>query len=136
MRIHTRHLGPLNALRRSAVLTLLLAAACGPLRTGRDRNEATIIFQNESTEQAAVYAVVLGSQAMRLGTVLSLRTDTLRVPASVTSRAAGVSIVARLLAQSRTPSTGPITIAPGDVLHVRLDSGLSQLFVSPAVSSP
>ncbi|HUQ80129.1 MAG TPA: hypothetical protein VM076_03265 [Gemmatimonadaceae bacterium] len=77
---------------------------------------AIVYFRNDSQDQADVYAVVSGSQPVRIGTVFSNWTDTLTVPGDVAARGSNVSVVARLLARSNVPSTGPLAIQPGDRL--------------------
>src|SRR5690349_17369056 len=68
---------------RAGVLIAAMASlgACGPLHRGNGPTQtATVIFSNESIDQADVYAVVSGSQAVRIGTVFAGRTESLRVP--------------------------------------------------------
>jgi hypothetical protein len=110
---------------------VLAAAACGPFHLG-NRERATLIFTNESTEQADVYAMISSTQRVRIGTVSGLRTDTLTVPNSVTDNAGGTTnIVARLLARNYQPSTGTLVLHSDDVLRVRLSSDGRNLFVTP-----
>jgi virulence-associated protein VagC len=68
---------------------------------------------------------------VRLGTVFSNRTETLVVPGDVAARGTDVSVIARLLARKITPSSGPLTIQPGDKLSIRLPADLRQLVVLP-----
>jgi hypothetical protein len=117
--------------RTLTAVTALAGAACGPLHLG-SRNEATVIFTNDSLQQADVYATIADADAVRIGTVLAARTDTLSVPSSVTTQAGGqTNIYARLLAASARPSTGLITLRPSDVIHVRLTTDARALFVTP-----
>jgi hypothetical protein len=58
------------------------------------------------------------------------RTETLRIPAEVANRGT-VRIVARLLASSALPSSGPIAIHPGEHLDVRLPLDQRTLVVLP-----
>jgi len=113
-----RRLGP-------AVL-ILLAVACVPLRRTAGPPPAFIIFRNESLDQAAVYVVTPGVEFRRIGTVFPGRTDTLTVPADIAFRAGTVNIVARLLARSELPQTGPVSIRPGEqyLLTLPLNSRL------------
>jgi hypothetical protein len=109
---------------------LMSAAACGPLRMGNNQR-ATLIFSNETLDQADVFATIAGTQTVRIGTVLSRRTDTLTVPASVTGQGGNTNIVVHMLAQSYTPSSGPVTLRAGDVLTVRLPPDARSLVVLP-----
>jgi hypothetical protein len=106
------------------------AAACGPMRRGPA--PARIIFSNESLDEAAVYAVSSSGSQTRIGTVMSGRTDTLRVPTGALGGDNSTNIVARILARSRTPSTGRVTLNPGDVVQVTLSSDERILSVLPA----
>ena len=109
----------------------LAAAACGPFHMG-SRERATLIFTNESVDQADVFATIGSSQTIRVGTVFSLRTDTLSVPESVTEQAGGrTNFIVRQLGRSYRPSTGPITLRSTDVVRVRLPSDGRSLFVMP-----
>ena len=112
---------PIN--RRLAPVLLILAAvatACGPLRRGAAPPQATIIFRNESLDQATIYVVAPGRDFRRIGTVFAGRTDTLRVPADLALRGGTLNIVARMLARSDLPQTGPVSIRPGGQYQVRL----------------
>jgi hypothetical protein len=116
----------------AALLTVL--AACSRNRTGEatDPNApAILVFTNESLAQADVFAIPSGSIARRLGTVMAGRTETLEVPPDIANRGT-VRIVARLLASNSTPSSGPITLSPGEKLQVRLPLDQKTLVVLPA----
>jgi hypothetical protein len=109
----------------------LAAAACGPFHKGQGPPPAYLIFKNESLDQADVYAVLSGNQPIRIGTVAAGRTDTLTVPTEVVTRGENVNVVARLLARSSRPSSGPIPLHPGDRLEVRLPIDQKMLVVLP-----
>ena len=118
---------------RLIVLTLVAAGgvACGPFHKGSGPPPAYLFFTNESLDQADVFAVLPGSQPMRIGTVFAGRTDTLTVPPEIASRGENINVFARLLAQSARPSSGPIPIHPGDRLAVRLPVDQKTLLVLP-----
>ena len=107
------------------------AAACGPFHKGQGPPPAYLYFTNESLDQADVYAVLSGNQPIRIGTVAAGRTDTLTVPPEISSRGENINVVARLLARSSRPSSGPIPIHPGDRLEVRLPIDQKMLVVLP-----
>ena len=108
-----------------------LALACGPLRRG-DTPQAVVIFDNQSFAQADVYAVRAGGGgSFRIGTVFPGRRETLRLPSSALGGGT-VTIVARLLASSRVPSSGPLSLAPGDSLEITLPPDARVLTVLPA----
>jgi len=107
------------------------AAACGPYHRNNGQPPAYLFFTNESLDQADVYAVVSGNQPIRIGTVSAGRTDTLTVPSDISARGENVNVVARLLARSALPSSGPIPIHPGDRLAVRLPLDQKMLVVLP-----
>jgi hypothetical protein len=113
-----------------------LSTACGPLRHAEGEEEAEmraeIEFINESLYPAEVYAVVAGSESIRIGSVMAGRREILRVPQQMVDRASSLSIVARPLAQSRSLSTGPISIGRGERLQVRMPINGSVLSVLPS----
>lgn len=117
-----------------AVLGAAGACASAPRPAALTPSEpAVVIFENQSPYQAAVYAIARGGARVRVGTVQSGRTDTLTLRSSVAG-AGGVTLVARLLAVSRVPSTGLITLLPGDRILVTLPSQANILSVLPAGS--
>ena len=106
--------------RRFWPVVLIVAGACGGFARGSGQPETFLIFANESLDQATVYIVSPGVEFRRVGTVLAGRTDTLRVPRDLATRAGTLNIVARLLARPDLPQTGPITIVAGEMYQVRL----------------
>ena len=122
---------------RSALVAFAMAiaaatvGACGTVHRGSGEPPALLYFTNESLDQADVYAVSSGGASTRIGTVSGGRTDTLTVPRDVVARNDNVNLVARLLARSVTPSSGPIPIRPGDHLAVRLPIDQKMLVVLP-----
>ena len=120
-------------LRRLAGAVILVAfAACGRFHPFGGSGPAAVIFSNQSLDQADVYAVVQGQSAVRIGTVMAGRTDTLTVPSDVTAPGAQVNIVARILARSIAPSTGAVSIYPGQSYTVTLSSDEKILSFLPA----
>lgn len=123
---------------RSSRFVLALAAAglvtttsCSRFMHG-DEPVAQVIFVNQSLDQADVYAVLNAGQSQRIGTVFAGRTDTLDVPANIVTAGGTVNIVARLLAHSYAPRTGPLTLNAGDRIRVTLPSNGQSLSVLPA----
>jgi hypothetical protein len=110
----------LHRLDLLVLILLVAAAACGPFRRGAAQAPVTLFFTNESLDQATVYIVGPGLDFRRIGTVFAGRTDTLTVPADLATRGGPLNIVARLLARSDVPQTGPISIRPGEQYEVRL----------------
>ncbi len=105
-------------LLRLAPALLIAIASCSPVRRGTAPAPATIAFTNEALYQAAVYIVVPGVGARRIGTVFPGRTDTLVVPRDLSSRGGTVNIVARLI--NNSPQTGPVSLQAGEQYAVRL----------------
>ena len=120
-----------------ALVTVALAAACHRNTPATDlgedsANEPTVIeFRNESLAQADVFVTNPGSDLRRIGTVFAGRTESLTIPREFAMRGS-ITIVARLLARSRTPSTGSIAISPGTHLSVRLPMDERAMYVLPA----
>ena len=122
-----------------ALVLLASLAACARNQGGKDMGNladeadgpTTIEFKNESLAQADVFVVLSSSERRKLGTVFAGRTETLTIPSEL-ARRGSVSIVARLLARSRAPSTGSLALSPGAHLSVRLPLDEKALFVLPA----
>jgi hypothetical protein len=91
-----------------------------------------VVFHNESTDQADVYALGSGGQPMRVGTVFANRTETLRIPPEVTGGANRVNIIVRIFASSKVVASGPFSIGPGDSMQVTLPPAENLLSVLPA----
>jgi hypothetical protein len=119
----------LRSRRALSGLAIALATACGPLHRG-GVTDAVVLFNNQSLNQADVYAVRTGGPEFRIGTVSSNRKDALRLPPTFTG-AGEVTIVARTLASNRTPRTGPLTLAAGDTIEVTLPVDERVLTVLP-----
>ena len=119
------------------VASLGAATACGPLHRneeGEVEERAEVEFINESLYPAEVYAVVTGSESVRIGSVMAGRTEVLRLPQQMIDRASALNIVARPLAGSRFLSTGPVSVNRGERIQVRMPINGSILTVLP--SSP
>ena len=125
--------------RTGRILTLLAVLALAGCHRNRPvsadddpSNEPTTIeFRNESLAQADVFVAASGSGARRIGTVFGGRTETLTVPREIAIRGS-ITVVARLLARSRAPTTGSLAISPGAHLSVRLPLDERTLYVLPA----
>jgi hypothetical protein len=120
-------------MRLAPALLLATAAVCGPFRRNAGPPPALIVFRNDALTQADVFVVAQGSGARRIGTVLAGQTDTLTVPWDVVNRGT-VNIVARLLARSATPATGPVSLLPGERYEVTLSNDARVLSFLPARS--
>ena len=119
---------------RRAVVAVAAASAlagCGPFHRGNEP-QSVIVFRNQSPDQADVYAIGSGGDPIRIGTVFAGRTETLRVPTSVTGGSSRVNIVARIFASGRLVVTGPFTLMPGDSMDVTLTSDEKILSVVPS----
>ena len=129
--IHGSPIGRSALVAFATAIAAATAAACGTFHRGSGQPPALLYFTNESLDQADVYAVSSGGASTRIGTVTGGRTDTLTVPRDVVARNDNVNLVARLLARSAMPSSGPIPIRPGDHLAVRLPIDQKMLVVLP-----
>ena len=121
-----------RAARAGALALVFASAACSSqsrVHGPRPDQTALIVFSNESTEQAAVYAVA-GSQQQRIGTVFSLQRMTLKVPSTMLATGT-VTIVARLLARNEMPASGSFAVRPGSRWEVRLSPDRRTMSVLP-----
>lgn len=112
------------------VVVATAATACGPFHHGGP-TDAIVIFKNQSSDQADVYALGSGGEPIRIGTVFAGRTENLRVPGSVTGGAQRVNVIARIFATPRTVASGPFSLAPGDTMTVTLGSDEKMLSALP-----
>jgi hypothetical protein len=119
-------------LRRVVLLVAVAssAVACGPFRRG-GAPDAVVIFHNQSTDQADVYAIGSGGEPVRIGTVFAGRTENLTVPQGIVGGAQRVNIIARIFASPRAVASGPFTLAPGDTMAVTLSSDEKMLSALP-----
>ena len=116
--------------KRSACGLLAATAACGPLYRGGPP-DAVVLFNNQSLNQADVYAVRGGGPQIRIGSVIANRREALRVPSSMTAAGSDLTIVARTVAANRVARSGPIPLAPGDTIEVTLAIDERALTVLP-----
>ena len=132
-RPRSRSASLLRLIGRLLPAVLLTVAACRQFRrNGPAPEPATIYFVNESLDQADVFIISQSGDARRIGTVMSGRTDTLSVPASILAAGGSLNVYARLLASPRRPETGPVTMLPGEAYLVRLPSDERLLAFLPA----
>jgi len=120
------------AVRRTviALLAASLWTGCTPLKHGGPR-DAAIIFHNDATDQADVYAIGSGGDPIRIGTVFAGRTEVLRVPSTATGATYRVNVVARIFGNGRVVATGPFTLEAGQTMDVRLTSDEKFLALLP-----
>ena len=117
-----------------AALAVVLAVACGGRRGGMAPAEsAIVVFENQSLFEATVFATARGGVPRRVGIVAPNRTETLAIRGDVLAAggAGGLTISVRLLADRRTPTTGPLTVHPGDRFRVTLPTAANLLSVVP-----
>lgn len=114
-----------------ALLSSIAVAGCGPFHRG-SQPESLVVFHNQSGDQADVYAIGTGGQAIRVGTVFAQRTETLHLPLSVTGAADRVNIIARIFASGRIVASGPFSISPGESMDVTLVPEQNMLAVLPS----
>ena len=121
---------------RSAVLTLAcVAAACGPSKKQGDVPEpepAVVMFTNQSQYEAAVFVVPRGGLQVRVGTVQPGRTERLLLRSNAMGAGGTLTIVARVTALQKAPTTGAVNLQPGDRVAVTLSSQADLLSLVPA----
>jgi hypothetical protein len=114
------------------VAATLSLAACGPFRHGASQPEAVVVFHNQSPDQADVFALGSGGDPIRIGTVFGGKTESLRVPETVTGGANRVNVIARVFPTGRVVSTGPFSVGPGGSMDVTLTSDEKMMSVLPS----
>jgi hypothetical protein len=118
-----------HRISRFLLLTVAAVAACGPFHQGRTP-DSVVIFNNQSLDQADVYAARGGGGEVRIGTVFSNRREALRLPSAVSS-SGDFTVIARIFASNRRPRTGPLQLAIGDTIEVTLPPDGRSLTVLP-----
>lgn len=113
-----------------ALLIALASAACGPIRPNAGGEPAVIVFHNNAFDEAAVYVVGQAADFRRVATVSAGRTERIKIPADLIR--GPVNIVARMLARYELPSTGAVTLYPGDVYDVTLPMDAKMLTFLPS----
>ena len=123
------------AITAAAALSLVgCAGGSSRTNTAPAAEEPTMVFfSNNSTEQAAVYAVS-GGEYRRIGTVFAGQLAKLKVPASMVARGS-VNLVARLLARNERPQSGSISVRPGSSYEVTLMPDRRTMLVLPGPTS-
>ena len=132
--LNTRSVSGVARLYATILLGTVAATGCSRLRHTDEESPAVpavVEFENQSLDQADVFVVRLGADTRRIGTVQAGRTEALQVPRDMIISGT-VNIVARLLAHSYAPSSGQVSINPGDRLHITLPPDGRQLSVLPA----
>jgi hypothetical protein len=114
----------------ACALTFVLAG-CGPFHRGQ-QPDGVVVFHNQSIDQADVYALGSGGDPYRIGTVFAGRTETLRVPASVSGGASRVNVIARIFPSGRVVATGPFNLGSGESMDVTLTSDERVLSLLPS----
>ena len=131
---HTSTARRLRQLILPAMLVVLPACSRNQANTDVTSGDATVVeFNNESLAQADVFVRAQGADTRRIGTVMAGRKEDLVVPREIVN-AGSITVFARLLARSGVPSTGPVAVAPGTHLSVRLPVDERTLVVLPAQS--
>jgi hypothetical protein len=124
-------------LRRLVLPTILTAlSACSrnqPVTDVASSDPTVLEFNNESLAQADVFVRAQGSDPRRIGTVQAGRKEDLVVPREIAIKGS-ITVYARLLARTAVPSSGPIAVAPGTHLNVRLPIDERTLYVLPGTS--
>jgi len=111
--------------------TALTIAGCGPFRRGGPP-DAVVVFHNQSTDQADVYALGSGGDPVRIGTVFGGRSETLRVPGSVTGGANRINVIARMFPTGRVVGSGAFELAPGESMDLTLSGDERVLAALPS----
>jgi hypothetical protein len=131
---HTSTARRLRQLILPAMLVVLPACSRNKANTDVASGDATVVeFNNESLAQADVFVRAQGADTRRIGTVMAGRKEDLVVPREIVN-AGSITVYARLLARSGVPSTGPVAVAPGTHLSVRLPVDERTLVVLPGQS--
>lgn len=125
--IHRRFASPLLV---AIGMMLAITTSCRSTQRADDQTlGATLVFVNQSLENAEVYAVTRGASQVRLGMVMQGERQTFEIPARLLRQGANLTIVARTSARARSISSGPVTATSGEAVHVTLPLGATHLII-------
>ncbi len=88
----------------------------------------TVRVVNHNWADMRIYLIV-GGRSVRLGTVTSLTTETLKIRRGLISFARDIELVAVGIGSRRTIYSGPIAVFPGDRLEFRVENGSGSTFL-------
>ena len=125
--VHRRFAPPLFV---AISMMLAITTSCRSAQRADDPTiGATLVFVNQSLENAEVYAVTRGASQVRLGMVMQGERQTFEIPARLLRQGANLTIVARTSARARSISSGPVTATSGEAVHVTLPLGATHLII-------
>ncbi len=88
----------------------------------------TVRVVNHNWADMRIYAIV-GSRSVRIGTVTSLTTETLKIRRSLIGFARDVEFVAVGIGSRSAAYSGRISVFPGDQLEFRVENGIGTSFL-------
>ncbi len=88
----------------------------------------TVRVVNHNWADMRIYLVV-GGRSIRLGTVTSLTTETLKIRRGLIGLNTDVELVAVAIGNRRAIYSGPIVVFPGDRLEFRVENGSGSTFL-------
>ena len=125
-----------NAYRVAVAVLACVAIACGKSKkSGAPAPEvepAVVTFTNQAQYEAVVFAQPRGGLQVRVGTVQPGRTERLLLRSAALGAGGSVTIIARVSMLNRAPSTGAVTLLPGDRVDVTLTSQANMLSIVPS----
>jgi hypothetical protein len=116
----------MSTMRFLVTLLALAAVACAPRNPFKDRplvpaaESSVLLVTNNNWATAVVYAVTDG-QTLRLGSVETGMSATLRLPAAITA-SGRVNLRVYTLAASDFYESGPIFLAPGETVELVVEN--------------
>lgn len=107
----------------------LLATGCAhsgerPASNDNDADRTTIRVSNNNWSDMTIYLVRQGTR-QRLGTVTSQSVGIFRVPTYMVESASDVRLVADPIGSTRTYSSSPILLGPGQQMEWRLENAIN-----------
>ncbi len=109
---------------------LLAAGGCAPIGKKANRSSpptpvlpTLVVVTNNNWAQMVVYAVRSGSR-IRLGSVGSMRTEVLRVPATVVSTSGNLQLMLDPIGSRGVHVTHSFQVAPGQEVHLTIENYL------------
>lgn len=117
---------------RYLLVFLIALTACGaapPAPAGPASRAASVVVRNDNWSDVVVYALRLGTR-QRLGSVVSMTTERLRLPPGVLAGGDGLRLMVDLIGSRETYTTEVVTVLPGDRVELRVQNHLAISSVS------
>jgi hypothetical protein len=93
--------------------------------TGNGDEPPVVSVSNHNWSDVVVYAQRSTGSRVRLGTVTSMGTQTLRIPRGLLNSLSGIRLIATPIASPAQFATEPLNVWPGQTIELRIENQMS-----------